>query len=71
MDKQPCARCEKMFNRNELTWVTDSYNIPYKKVCDECYEKTEEEIRDWRLDEGYAGERLEPDPDVFGRGFDW
>lgn len=27
-------------------WVNDQYGIPYKAVCENCYEKTKAELRD-------------------------
>ena len=69
--EQICQGCKGIFDRNELTWVKDSYGIYYKKVCDNCYESTTKEIRDCMFEEEDYGEQLDPEPDVFGRGFEW
>lgn len=44
-DKQYCGNCKKFFDRNDLTWINDNYGIPYKKVCDECYDEVNDQIR--------------------------
>jgi predicted 3-demethylubiquinone-9 3-methyltransferase (glyoxalase superfamily) len=61
MRKSSCGNCHTLFDRNELIWVKDRYGIPYKLVCDNCYEKVEAEISKWVFDELYAAERLESD----------
>lgn len=45
LDKQLCMECKKEYNRNELYWIKDNYGIPFKKVCEECYDDVEEYIR--------------------------
>lgn len=42
--KQLCMNCKKEFERYELQWINDLYGIPYKKVCDDCYEEVNEQI---------------------------
>lgn len=42
---QTCGLCRRIFHRNDLTWINDLYGIPYKKVCDKCYEEVNEWIR--------------------------
>jgi hypothetical protein len=59
--KQHCGVCGKEVPSYDLLWVNDRYGIPYKKVCWDCYEKTQEEISHFVFDPGYAGERLEGD----------
>jgi len=71
MDKQPCGGCHELFDRDDLFWVNDNYGIPYKKVCNKCYPVVKEEISSYVFDEADAGEQLDPEPDVFGRGFEW
>jgi len=39
-----CPSCHKEVNY--LVLVKDCYGIPYKYVCDNCYEKTKAELRD-------------------------
>jgi predicted 3-demethylubiquinone-9 3-methyltransferase (glyoxalase superfamily) len=58
MSKCLCQHCKKERNRQDLTWVKDRYGIPYKLVCDNCFDEVEESINRWEFDESYAGERL-------------
>ena len=58
---QRCGACGKEFPSRDLTWVNDRYGIPYKKVCWDCREQTEDEISRFKFDPSYAGERLEDD----------
>ena len=44
-DLQTCMNCGEFHDRNDLTWINDNYGIPYKKVCDKCYEEVNEQIR--------------------------
>lgn len=43
--KSNCMECKKELDTNDLTWVNDNYGIAWKKVCDNCYDKVEKEIR--------------------------
>ena len=43
--EQFCGKCKQIFDRNDLTWINDNYGIPYKKVCEGCYEEVHEQIR--------------------------
>lgn len=58
---QRCGACGKELPSRDLIWVNDRYGIPYKKVCWDCYEQTEDEISRFEFDPSYAGERLESD----------
>ena len=53
-----CPGCKRQCEPGERTWVHDAYGIPYMKVCDDCYGPVKHRISAWRLDPGYAGERL-------------
>lgn len=37
--------CHKEFDAVDLWWINDNYGIPYKKVCDDCYDEVEKYIR--------------------------
>jgi len=59
-EESECSHCKKMVpHRTGKVWVTDRYNIPYKKVCFDCREAVEEEISGYVFDAGYAGESLD------------
>lgn len=45
MYMQRCMECNETFNNDELTWINDNYGIPFKKVCDACYQNVIEEIQ--------------------------
>ena len=45
MEKQKCMNCKEIYNRNELYWINDNYGIPWKKVCHNCYDEVEKDIR--------------------------
>jgi hypothetical protein len=63
MDKQECQECRKLFNKNELIWVNDSHNIPFKKVCSSCENKTREELKQAEKENSWMGEQVEEDPE--------
>lgn len=56
-----CQNCNGMFAKEELHWITDRYGIPFKLVCDDCFEEVQEAIQEWTFEEDYAGEHLEPE----------
>ena len=60
-DPRECPNCKKEVERSEMLWVKDRYGIPFKLVCEDCFDAVEESISHWELDEGFAGERLEDD----------
>lgn len=44
-DKGVCMNCKKLVSKEELTFLNDNYGIPFKNVCEKCYEKVRDEIR--------------------------
>ena len=58
---QRCGACGKELPSRDLAWVNDRYGIPYKKVCWDCFEQTQDEISHFIFDPSYAGERLKDD----------
>jgi NAD-dependent SIR2 family protein deacetylase len=56
-----CQHCEKPVLRSNTTWTFDRYNIPFQKVCYDCFEEVDAQIKEWEFDPLYAGELLEED----------
>ena len=56
-----CPECEKVKPADVFSWTHDRYGIPWKKVCDTCYDRVEAAIQEYEFDPSYAGEALEPD----------
>lgn len=59
--KQTCPECKREVEAWHLSWTTDNYRIPWRKVCGDCWESVQADIRGYVHDESYAGERLEAD----------
>lgn len=60
-DMSICQNCHKPTPSSEMLWTYDRYHIPFQKVCSDCYEEVDAQIKEWIFDEGYAGESLEED----------
>lgn len=54
-----CSECRKAQPTQSFNWTKDRYGIPYRKVCDNCYDKVQDEIIGWMFDPDDAGESLE------------
>jgi hypothetical protein len=42
---QKCMNCERVYPKYDLVWVSDNYGIPFKKVCNYCYDEVRNQIR--------------------------
>ena len=60
-DKRLCSECKVTHPESRFLWTHDRYGIPWRKVCDGCFEKVEEQIAGFVFDEGDAGESLDED----------
>jgi hypothetical protein len=58
-DKRTCPECKCTHSAIDFRWTHDRYGIPWKKVCDGCYEKVSDQIADYVFDAADAGESLE------------
>jgi len=56
-----CSECKCTHPASDFAWTHDRYGIPWRKVCDDCYEKVEAQIAGWTFDAADAGESLEED----------
>ena len=57
-----CPECQERKLYGVFGWTHDRFGIPWKKVCEDCFDKVEEEIcARFEFDESYAGERLDDD----------
>lgn len=56
-----CPECQETKLYGVFGWTHDRYGIPWKKVCDDCYESVLEKIGRFQFDEGDAGECLDED----------
>lgn len=54
-----CGECDKPKPQGCFSWTKDRYNIPYRKVCEDCYDAVQEEISGFVFDPNDAGESLE------------
>lgn len=61
IELQECAHCRREVDKRYLSWVNDRYGIPFKKVCDNCYDEVKESILEYVHDYMDAGEELEPE----------
>lgn len=53
MDKYICPICNIEINKKETKFTYDIYGIPFRRVCNSCYDKIMEkgyDGRDYRLD---------------------
>lgn len=60
---QKCMNCGEKYDRNELQWINDNYGIPWKKVCHNCYDEVEEDIR-----QNFYGDKLTHD-ELYGEDY--
>lgn len=60
---QRCMNCGEEYDRNELQWINDNYGIPWKKVCHNCYDEVEEDIR-----QNFYGDELTYD-ELYGEDY--
>ena len=47
-DKRICPVCNKKTERNDMHFTKDCHGIPYRLVCNKCYDKL--------MEKGYDGE---------------
>lgn len=40
-----CQGCGEMFEKENMAWLTDAYNIPFQYLCLECYDKKYDEVK--------------------------
>ena len=60
-DLRTCPECGREIPREDLSWVNDRHGIPYKLVCDSCYDRVAARIGGYTFDPADAGEYLEPE----------
>ena len=60
-EKRLCGECKRTHPASDFAWTHDCYGIPWRKVCDGCYDKVSEQIAGFVFDEGDAGESLDED----------
>ena len=60
-DKRTCPECKSTKLASDFQWTHDRYGIPWKKVCDGCYEAVSDQIAGFVFDASGAGESLEPE----------
>lgn len=56
-----CPGCNKEYPKRLMNWTKDNYGNPFRLVCDECYDREQEQASQWVFDPDYAGERMEED----------
>lgn len=56
-----CPECGQHRPDDCFAWTHDRYGIPWRKVCNVCFDKVEAQIAGWRFDPADAGEALEPE----------
>ena len=54
-----CNECGR--DVDNVSWVNDRYGIPYKLVCDDCYDNVQARISGYQFDAADCGECLEDD----------
>ncbi len=59
METKICSECTVERPEDVFAWVHDRYGIPYRKVCDDCYEKVRVDILGWTFNQDDAGESLD------------
>lgn len=57
-DRKKCSECNVCRPEWQFAWTKDGYGIPYRKVCDDCYQDVQNYILGYTYDYLDAGESL-------------
>lgn len=58
-EQRECGFCNTEQPESSFAWTADQYGIPWRKVCEGCWEAAQAEISGFVYDRDDAGESLE------------